>query len=337
MCKMDLVMDMGSANTVIIDRKKGLVLSEPTIIAVKKQNGRFRTVAVGEEARTLSFKRNKPDGVYFIYPITGGTVTNSEAASLLVKAFLERITQRMIIRPQFEIMSIVSCGLHTTERKEFENIFYRLGIKSVTLVEAPIAAASRVVAGCHFAVIMGGGITDIAIVTEKGIVTGCSIDISAAKMDEAIMNYIYATYNVTITKARAADLRVKHGTLSERQNTVSKVNAKDMLDGHTKSIEITSQDIRAAIAPMINTLCEAILGISNLCPSNLVESINHAGLHIYGGVAGLKHLDRYLMDKLNLPIEVHADVNTLAQNCAVFFEDKPKLYRMLGINVGGKK
>lgn len=334
MCKMDIIVDMGTATTVIVDRKKGMLLSEPSLVAIRNVSGRHKVVASGNEALTL--RKDKPEGVSFIYPLAGGKIANAEAASLMLRSFLERITERMIVRPQFDVMAIVSCGLHTTDRRSFEDVFYRLGIKSVTLIEAPIAAASHVVAGCSFVVIMGAGCTDIAIVTDQGIVTGCSIDISAAKLDEAIMAFVYNKYNAAISKARAADLRVKRGTLSDRDLSTTTVNAKDLLDGHMKKIDISAEDLRLAITPIINTLCEAIWSVSLMCPEHLVESVRHGGVKLYGGVSGLHYLDQYLMRQIKLGVEIHSDCEALAEGCALFFDDKAKLYRMLGINLGGR-
>lgn len=336
MCKLDLVVDFGSANTVIVDKKKGLVLSEPSVIAVKKTGSKLKTVAVGNKARKMAHSSNKPDGVYFIYPIQGGVVTNLEAGSLLLKGFLERVTQYHVWRPQLEIMCVVSCGLHTTERHEFENVFYKLGLHSLTLVEAPVAVASSMVAGGKIAVVMGAGVTDIAIVGEKGIVAGASIDISASKMQDAIISHVYGAYNVNITKARAEDLLEKYGTLCDRQNQGCMVRGKSVIDGTTKNIEVTTQDVRMAITPLISTLADAIAGIAGLCPDNLIESVNHAGVHFYGGVCGIVDLDQYMSTRLHLPVEINKEITTVANKCALFLNDKGKLYHMLGIKEESK-
>lgn len=336
MCKLDVIIDMGSANTVIVERKAGLVLSEPSLLAAKKIGGKLKAVAVGAEAKKMWLSKKKPEDVSFIYPISGGVVVNTEAAALMLKHFLERITHRMLIRPQFEVLCLVSCGLRTAERKGFEDVFYRLGIKSVSLVEAPLAAAADVAAGCKFVVIMGEGTTDIAIVNASGIVAGCSIDVSGAKMDEAIRNHIFYEYNLTISKARAEDLRIRCGTLSEREVNVVTVSGKDVVDGRRKKMELSSKDVRVAITPIINVLCEAILSISNVTPDYLVDAVKHGGIQMYGGASGLHYLRNYIGEQLGVEAEIHADVTALAMGAASFFEDKPKLYRMMGINLGGR-
>ncbi len=333
MCtKLNLIVDMGTSNTVIVERKQGRVVEEPTLIAVKKVGGKMKTVAVGREAYKMKTRRNKPQDVYYIYPVKDGNVVNQEAAVLLLKAFLERITKPMFIRPQLDVICVVSCGLHTTERLEFENVFYRLGVKSVTLLEAPIAAAAHVVAGCSFVVVMGGGVTDIAIVRENGIATGCSISISGAKMTEAIYEYIYRHYNVTISQARAEQLLNERSTLSERENGITQISGKDMASGEYKKLEISSQDIRNAILPIVDALLDSIIAMSKICPDYLEDSIQHGGIQLYGGLAGIHYLDNYLMDKLNLKVDVHPDVSSVAVGATTFFDDKAKLYRMIGLH-----
>ncbi len=329
MCKLELIVDMGTATTVIIERKRGLLMSQPSLVAVLQKEGKPKLVAVGDEA--LALRKKKPQDVMFVYPIVGGVVANREAASLMIKGFLTQITQKMLIRPQLDVMQIVSCGLHTTDRRAWEEVYYQLGIKSVTLIEAPIAAASHVVGGADFVVIVGAGITDIAIVGESGIMAGCSIDIAASKMDDAIISYVYNKYNASITRARAADLRAKRGTLSERDVSATEVNAKDVLDGRMKKIEVTGEDLRLAITPLVNTLCDAIWAMFRLCPEQMVESVKHGGVKLYGGVAGLHYLDSYLSDKLKLSVEVHSSPEALAESAALFFNDKDKLYKMLGL------
>lgn len=329
MCKLNLIIDMGTATTVIVDRKKGIVLSQPSIVAVLHRDGKPKALAVGDEA--LALRKKKPKDVMFVYPIVGGMVANREAASLMIKGFLTLITQKMLIRPQFDVMQIVSCGLHTTDRRAYEEVYYKLGIKSVTLIEAPLAAAARVVGGAEFVVVLGAGVTDIAIVSESGIMAGCSIDIAASKMDDAIISYVYNKYNAAITRARAADLRAKRGTLSERDVSATEVNAKDVLDGRMKKIEVTGEDLRLAITPLVNTLCDAIWAMFRLCPEQMVESVKHGGIKLYGGVGALHYLDKYLYDKLKLSVEVHSAPEALAEQAALFFEDKDKLYKMMGI------
>lgn len=331
MCKLSLIVDMGTSNTVIVERKQGRVVEEPTLIAVKKVGGKMRTVAVGKEAYKMKISKHKPHDVYYVYPVKDGNVVNSEAACLMLKAFIERITKPMIVRPQIDVICVVSCGLHTTERLEFENVFYHLGIKTVTLLEAPIAAASSVVAGCSFVVVMGGGVTDIAIVKENGIATGCSVSISGAKMQEAIYEYVYRHYNVTISQARAEQLLNERSTLFERENGVTLISGKDVATGDYKKIEISSQDVRNAILPIVNALVDSIIAMSKLCPENLADSLKHGGLQLYGGLSGIRYLDTYLTNQLNLAVEVHPDVSSVARGAAVFFDDRAKLYRMIGL------
>ena len=160
---------------------------------------------------------------------------------------------------------------------------------------------------------------------------GCSIDIAASKMDDAIISYVYNKYNAAITRQRAADLRAKRGTLSERDVSATEVNAKDVLDGRMKKIEVTGEDLRLAITPLINTLCDAIWAMFRLCPEHMVESVKRGGIKLYGGVGGLHYLDNYLMDKLKLSVELHPQPESLAEKAVSFFDDKDKLYKMLGL------
>jgi rod shape-determining protein MreB len=178
---------------------------------------------------------------------------------------------------------------------------------------------------------MGGGVTDIAIVKENGIATGCSINISGAKMAEAIYEYIYRHYNVTISSARAEQLLCERSTLSERENGVTQISGKDVATGDYKKLEISSQDVRNAILPVVGALVDSIIAMSRICPENLVDSLKHGGLQLYGGLSGIHYLDTYLINQLNLAVEVHPDVSSVAVGASTFFDDRAKLYHMIGL------
>ncbi len=335
---MELVIDIGGSNTTIYQRNKGIVLCEPSVVAVKKQRNRLRLIAAGKEAKRLSRNRSElAPGVNIVHPFNEGTVTNSEAARVMLKSFLETVTASRFFRPKIAALVLISCGSSVVERKNIESIFTSLGIKNVTLVESPIAVSALLESPYNFIVISGATITEVAIVGPEGIITGCTVNISGNSMDEAIKKYLSEQYRLVISKAKTEELRVKLATLSDKQNIAVEIQGRDLIDSATRKIEITAEDIRKAIIGVVNNLADVIESVSMLCPDNIVEDIYHTGITFCGGLSNIHGLPKHLTERLKIKVNNISDPTAPAAGAAAFFEDRDRLYKMIGMKLEENK
>ncbi len=330
MLKLDLIVDIGSSYTTIYEKNKGIVLKEPSLIAVRKVRNKLKTVSVGKDAARLAASLEIPKDVLIIYPFSAAVAVNPEAAVLMVKGFLETVASGRLIRPSFNIIATVSCGLSILDRKNYEKIFSELGIKDVTLVESPIAVANLLEAPVNTVAVIGSHLTELAVVGADGIITGCTVDICGTKLDEAVVKYVEATYRTAITYEKAEYLRRELGSLADRQQNTLETVGKSSVDDSKKRIDVTSEDIRIAVTPVFNKLVEVIKSVMSLVPPG-VNAAN-GGVTVAGGIAATHGLGDFLHKKLNLPVTVLPDPNSVAIGGAKFFGQKAKLFRMLGIN-----
>lgn len=331
---MELVIDIGGSTTTIYQHKKGIVLCEPSIVAVKKQRNKLKLIAKGKEAKKMLHNRHElAKGINIVYPFSEGAVTNSEAARILIRGFLDTITVNRLFRPKISALVLISCGTSVVERKNIENIFTSLNIKNVTLVESPIAVSALLESSNNFIVISGATITEVAIVGPNGIITGCSVNISGNSMDDAIKKYISEQYRLVISKAKAEEIRIKLATLSDKQNIAIDIQGRDLIDSATRKIEISAEDVRKAIIGVVDSLAEVIESVSMLCPDNLVEEIYHTGITFLGGLANIHGLAQYLTERLKIKVNSISDITAPATGGAVFFEDKDRLYKMIGMKL----
>ncbi|NCA66696.1 MAG: hypothetical protein EOM87_01380 [Clostridia bacterium] len=338
MFNLELVIDIGGGNTTIYQNKKGIVLCEPSVVAVKKQRNKLKLIAKGKEAKRLSRNRSElAPGVNIITPFSEGTVTNSEAARIMLKGFLETVTAGRFFRPNIDALVLISCGTSVVERKNIESIFTSLGIKNVTLVESPIAVAALLENPYNFIVISGATITEVAIVAPTGIITACSVNICGNSMDEAIKKYLSDQYRLVISKTRAEDLRIKLATLSDKQNIAVEVQGRDLIDSATRKIEITAEDLRKAIIGVVNNLADVIESVSMLCPDNLIEDIYHTGITFCGGLANIHGLAQHLTERLKIKVNSISDPAAPVTGGAAYFADRDRLYAMIGMNLEEKK
>jgi|GEM_PF-1915362 len=337
MLKMELIVNVGAANTVIYERKKGIVLNEPSIVAVQLKNGKYHCVCAGNEALSLAADRDRDKSIEFFYPVNNACIDKDEACKLMLKYFFGKLATHSLIRPIPDVTAIISCGLTGIERKRFENIFTELNIRNVTLIEAPLAALPDTKINCRLIVVFGASVTDVAVVGESGIITGCSISLGGNSIDKAFKEYVYQNYGVMISQRRAEEARMIIGTLSKDHNIPFTVIGKDVVNDSKRNLEVTSNDMRKILVPAVNDLISTIEAVIQLSPDTLQASIQKSGIFIYGGIANTHYLDTYISQLTGLNVHLYGKPTEVTENCAKFFDDKVALQKMLGVNLGGKK
>lgn len=300
----DIGIDLGTTNCLVYSTGKGLVLQEPSVVVYDKDTEKIR--AIGEEAKQMSNHVNS--NMEVIRPIRQGVIVDFVVLEKMLKYFITKAMGRRAFRKP-RISVCVPSGITEIERKAVEEATYQAGAREVYLVEEPIAAA--IGAGVditkpfgNLIVDIGGGTTDIAVISVGGVVVSSTIKVAGDSFDQAIISYIRKTYGLFISEDAAETIKVRIGTAIEEVNPqVMEVKGRNVLTGLPKKIKLTSEEIREALKDATGQIVEAVHGILEKTPPELVADIVDRGIVLAGGGALLKGMDTL--------IEQRTGVNTL--------------------------
>ena len=300
----DIGIDLGTTNCLVYSTGKGLVLQEPSVVVYDKDTEKIR--AIGEEAKQMSNHVNS--NMEVIRPIRQGVIVDFVVLEKMLKYFITKAMGRRAFRKP-RISVCVPSGITEIERKAVEEATYQAGAREVYLVEEPIAAA--IGAGVditkpfgNLIVEIGGGTTDIAVISIGGVVVSSTIKVAGDSFDQAIISYIRKTHGLFISEDAAETIKVRIGTAIEEVNPqVMEVKGRNVLTGLPKKIKLTSEEIREALKDATGQIVEAVHGILEKTPPELVADIVDRGIVLAGGGALLKGMDTL--------IEQRTGVNTL--------------------------
>ena len=300
----DIGIDLGTTNCLVYSTGKGLVLQEPSVVVYDKDTEKIR--AIGEEAKQMSNHVNS--NMEVIRPIRQGVIVDFVVLEKMLKYFITKAMGRLAFRKP-RISVCVPSGITEIERKAVEEATYQAGAREVYLVEEPIAAA--IGAGVditkpfgNLIVDIGGGTTDIAVISIGGVVVSSTIKVAGDSFDQAIISYIRKTHGLFISEDAAETIKVRIGTAIEEVNPqVMEVKGRNVLTGLPKKIKLTSEEIREALKDATGQIVEAVHGILEKTPPELVADIVDRGIVLAGGGALLKGMDTL--------IEQRTGVNTL--------------------------
>ena len=300
----DIGIDLGTTNCLVYSTGKGLVLQEPSVVVYDKDTEKIR--AIGEEAKQMSNHVNS--NMEVIRPIRQGGIVDFVVLEKMLKYFITKAMGRRAFRKP-RISVCVPSGITEIERKAVEEATYQAGAREVYLVEEPIAAA--IGAGVditkpfgNLIVDIGGGTTDIAVISIGGVVVSSTIKVAGDSFNQAIISYIRKTHGLFISEDAAETIKVRIGTAVEEANPqVMEVKGRNVLTGLPKKIKLTSEEIREALKDATGQIVEAVHGILEKTPPELVADIVDRGIVLAGGGALLKGMDTL--------IEQRTGVNTL--------------------------
>ena len=300
----DIGIDLGTTNCLVYSTGKGLVLQEPSVVVYDKDTEKIR--AIGEEAKQMSNHVNS--NMEVIRPIRQGVIVDFVVLEKMLKYFITKAMGRRAFRKP-RISVCVPSGITEIERKAVEEATYQAGAREVYLVEEPIAAA--IGAGVditkpfgNLIVDIGGGTTDIAVISIGGVVVSSTIKVAGDSFDQAIISYIRKTHGLFISEDAAETIKVRIGTAIEEVNPqVMEVKGRNVLTGLPKKIKLTSEEIREALKDATGQIVESVHGILEKTPPELVADIVDRGIVLAGGGALLKGMDTL--------IEQRTGVNTL--------------------------
>lgn len=311
----DLSIDLGTANTIVIAKGRGIIINEPSVVAVKTEKyGQSRVLAVGHEAKEMVGKT--PGNIRAIRPMRDGVIADFDMTEKMIRKFIEKAHGRSsLISPR--IIICVPYGLTQVERKAVRESALSAGAREVFLIEEPMAAA--IGAGVdirepkgHLVVDIGGGTTEIGVVSLGGLVLSKSIRTAGDKIDQNIVNYVRKKYNLLIGERVAEEIKINIGTaLVLDEDLTMIVNGRDQVEGLLSSVELTSEDIREAMKEPLKEISEALRDVLERMPPDLAGDIVNNGIILTGGGALIRKLDKYLSDIVRIPVYV-ADEPLLA-------------------------
>jgi rod shape-determining protein MreB len=305
----DLAIDLGTANTLVYVKGKGIVLSEPSVVAVNTTpRAKSRVLAVGIEAKKMLGKT--PGSIVAIRPMRDGVIADFEVTEAMLRHFIHKVhNRRTFVRPR--IIIAVPSGITQVEKRAVRESAESAGAREVFLIEEPMAAA--IGAGlpiteptCNMVVDIGGGTTEVAVISLKGIVYSRSVRVAGDKMDSAIIQYIKRKYNLLIGERTAEIIKTTIGNAyPDPQNLETiEVKGRDLASGIPKILSIDSEEIRVAISEQIDAIVETVKIALEQTPPELSADIVDRGIILTGGGALLKNLDKLLREETSLPITV---------------------------------
>jgi rod shape-determining protein MreB len=333
----DLAIDLGTANTLVYSRGKGMICSEPSVVAVAT-DGRSRiekVLAVGHEAKEMVGRT--PGGVRAIRPIKDGVIADFEIAEAMLRYFIQRAHNRSkLVRPRI-VICVPPC-ITSVEKRAVRESALSAGAREVFLVEEPMAAA--IGAGLdvtaptgNMVVDIGGGTTDVAVISLSGIVNSRSIRCGGDKMDEAIINYVKRKYNMLIGERTAERVKMTVGTASTHtKSTTMEIKGRDLVAGIPKTVVTSSDEIREALMEPINSIVETVHLTLERTPPELAADIVDRGIMLVGGGSMLTDLDHLLREETKLPILRSEDPFTAVANGASLVLDNISLLKEVCID-----
>jgi rod shape-determining protein MreB len=311
----DLSIDLGTANTIVIAKGRGIIINEPSVVAVKNEKyGQTRVLAVGHEAKEMVGKT--PGNIRAIRPMRDGVIADFDMTEKMIRKFIEKAHGRSsLISPR--IIICVPYGLTQVERKAVRESALSAGAREVFLIEEPMAAA--IGAGIdirepqgNLVVDIGGGTTEIGVVSLGGLVLSKSIRTAGDKIDAGIVNYVRKKYNLLIGERVAEDIKIQIGTAVTLETPLTMViNGRDQVEGLLSSVELTSDDAKEAMQEPLKEVAEALRDVLEKMPPDLAGDIVNNGIILTGGGALIRQLDKYLADIVRIPVFV-ADESLLA-------------------------
>lgn len=305
----DLAIDLGTANTLVFVKGKGIVLREPSVVAVKKDSRPNRVLAVGQEAKNMLGKT--PGNIVAIRPMKDGVIADFEVTEAMLRYFIRKVHNKRIARPRI-IVSVPS-GITQVEKRAVRESAESAGAREVYLIEEPMAAA--IGAGlpiteptANMVVDIGGGTTEVAVISLAGIVYSQSVRVAGDRMDDSILQHIRRRHHLLIGEHTAENIKMQIGdVIPESPYKEIDIKGRDLVSGVPKTIIINASEVMEAISEQVEKIVETVRIALEQTPPELAADIVDKGIVLTGGGALLKNLDKLLREETGLPIIIAED------------------------------
>ena len=325
--------DLGTVNVLVFVRGKGIVLREPSVVAISTNDNRI--VAVGEEARQMLGRT--PETIEVIRPMQGGVIADYVVTEAMLRYFISRVCGRFrLLRP--EVMISVPVGVTSVESRAVRDAAVQAGSKAAYLIPEPLAAALGAGMPIHtptgnMLVNIGGGVSEAAVIALNGIVVSHSVRVGGGKTDEAIAGYIRRKYNLLVGDQTAEDIKIQIGSALPLENELSmEVRGRDQVTGLPKTITINSSEVTEALVGPLSTIAGTVKAVLEKTPPELASDIIDRGIVMTGGGSLLRNVDRFLTGETGVPCHVADDpLACVAIGCGKALEQYNVLKRSLPI------
>ena len=304
----DLAIDLGTANTLVFAKGKGIIIREPSMVAVEKNSGKFQ--AVGNEAKEMLGKT--PANIVAIRPMKDGVIADFEITEKMLEYFIRKTrTSSQFLKPRIVIG--IPSEITQVERRAVKDAALRARASEVFLIEQAMAAAIGAdlpitEPGGNMIVDIGGGTTDVAVISLSGVVISKSIRTASNEMDESIIQYITKKYNLLIGERTAEEIKIRIGSAYPLdENLEMEIKGRDLSHGIPKTITINDNEIREALEGVVDEIVEAVKNTLEKTPPELSADIVDRGIILSGGGALLKNLDKRLREETSLPVFIAED------------------------------
>ena len=325
----DIGIDLGTANTLVYARDRGIVIREPSVVAV--QAGTNKVLAVGDEAKRMLGRT--PGNIVAIRPLKSGVIADFEVTEAMLRYFIQKVhNRRMMVRPR--VVIAVPSGITEVEKRAVKDSALHAGARDVFLIEEPMAVAIGVglpvqePAG-NMIVDIGGGTTEVAVISLAGIVYSRSVRVGGDEMDEAIIQHIKREYNLLIGERTAEEIKITMGSaVKSAEESTMEVKGRDLVAGLPRTLTISSEEIRQALLEPMNAIVEAVRVTLERCLPELSDLVDR-GMVIAGGGALLKGLDELISEKTGLPVHLAEDpLSAVAEGTGIVLHEINFLKKM---------
>ncbi len=331
-----VAIDMGSDKTVIYQLGSGIVLAEPSVVAISPD--RRRVKAVGTEAKRMVGKT--VNSIEVVYPIKNGHIDDEKTATVMLENFLNKITlKKLSFRP--EVLMSVPCGIENKELKKYEKVLKNVGVYDYKFVESPLLTALGIDAPVNdfnpcLIIDIGGGTSNVAAVTMDGVVAGVCADMGGKNIDALIIDFIKRSYGLTIGVQTAEKLKIQIGSLIENDNNRAIVSGLDVSTGRSRSVSISTEDLSVPISSIVDTVIDVAEMLIGKLPAEVVSEIRKTGVYLSGGTTQILGLDTYVRDRLAIKVNTSEEPEySVAKGGGILADDKNALKR-LKLNVNRK-
>jgi len=319
----DIGIDLGTANTLVYVKDKGIVLREPSVVAISTSSR--KVLAVGEEAKRMLGRT--PGNIQAIRPMKDGVIADFDITEAMLRYFIRKVHSNSF-RVAPRVIIAIPSGITEVEKRAVKESATHAGAREVLTIEEPMAAAIGVglpvdEPAANMIVDIGGGTTEIAIISLAGVVFSKSIRVAGDELDTAIINYMKRAYNLLIGERTAEEIKMKIGSAYPLEEELAmEVKGRDSVAGLPKTIHITSQEIREALGDTIAAIVDAVRNALERCPPELSADLVDRGFVMAGGGSLLRGIDRLLSDKTGLPVTVADDpLSAVANGTGIVLSD----------------
>jgi rod shape-determining protein MreB len=330
----DIGIDLGTANTLVYIKKKGIVINEPSVVAINQKTG--KVLAIGENAKKMVGKT--PAHIVAIRPLIDGVISDFEVTEQMLKFFIDKVHKKgffsLLSRPRIVIG--IPSSVTEVERKAVRDAAISAGAKEVYLIEEPMAAAigARLPiqeAAGNMIVDIGGGTTDIAVISLGGIVVSKSLKIAGDEMNEGIIQYAREQFNILLGERTAESVKISIGSACDiGEELETQIRGRDLVTGLPREATVTGEQIREALRKSVKVIVDSTRATVEETPPELVADIMHRGIILTGGGSLLKGLDKIISQETKMPVKITEDpLTTVVRGTGIILEDLDSLREVL--------